>query len=63
VLALQRSAAKGPPIYNPGAETRLQAGDVMIVMGGSEQIQQLREYAGKEMELGEAETESVHGGD
>jgi voltage-gated potassium channel len=63
VLALQRSAAKGPATYNPGPETRLQAGDVMIVMGGSEQIQQLREYAGKEMELGEAETESVRGGD
>jgi voltage-gated potassium channel len=53
VLSLQRARGKGPPIYNPGPETRLEAGDVMIVMGSSEQIQQLREYAGKEMELGE----------
>lgn len=53
VLSLQRAREKGPPIYNPGPETRLEAGDVMIVMGSTEQIQQLREYAGKEMELGE----------
>ncbi|NIN72621.1 MAG: potassium channel protein [Gemmatimonadetes bacterium] len=63
VLSLQRARGKGPPIYNPGPETRLEAGDVMIVMGSSEQIQQLREYAGKEMELGEEGTEADHTGD
>lgn len=55
VLALQRPTAGTPPIYNPGPETQLEAGDTMIVMGSSEQIDQLREYAGKEMELGEEE--------
>jgi voltage-gated potassium channel len=63
VLSLQRARGKGPPIYNPGPETRLEAGDVMIVMGSTEQIQQLREYAGKEMELGEEGTEADHAGD
>ncbi len=63
VLSLQRAREKGPPIYNPGPETRLEAGDVMIVMGSTEQIQQLREYAGKEMELGEEGTETEHAGD
>jgi len=59
VLSLQRAREKGPPIYNPGPETRLEAGDVMIVMGSTEQIQQLREYAGKEMELGEEGSEAA----
>jgi voltage-gated potassium channel len=63
VLSLQRARGKGPPIYNPGPETRLEAGDVMIVMGSTEQIQQLREYAGKEMELGEEGSEAAHTGD
>ncbi|UCC71098.1 MAG: potassium channel protein [Gemmatimonadota bacterium] len=58
VLALQRATETGPPVYNPGPETRLEAGDVMIVMGSSEQIEQLREYAGKEMELGEESADS-----
>ncbi len=60
VLALQRSSAAGPPIYNPGPETRLEARDVMIVMGSSEQLEQLRAYAGKEMELGEEGAEAAH---
>ncbi len=51
VLALRRLGQTGPPIYNPGPETRLEAGDVMIVLGRSEQVQQLREYAGVEVEL------------
>jgi voltage-gated potassium channel len=63
VLSLQRAREKGPPIYNPGPETRLEAGDVMIVMGSTEQIQQLREYAGKEMELGEEGSEAALTGD
>jgi voltage-gated potassium channel len=63
VLSLQRVQEKAPPIYNPGPETRLEAGDVMIVMGSAEQIQQLREYAGKEMELGKEGPETEHTGD
>lgn len=63
VLSLQRARGEGPPIYNPGPETRLEARDVMIVMGSTEQIQQLREYAGKEMELGEEGSEVAHTGD
>lgn len=44
VLGLRRSGQEGLPIYNPGPETRLDAGDVMIVLGRSEQIEQLRQY-------------------
>jgi voltage-gated potassium channel len=45
VLGLRRAGEEGPLLYNPGPETRLEAGDVMIVLGGSEQVQQLRDYA------------------
>lgn len=51
VLALRRQGRAGPPLYNPGPETRLEAGDVMIVLGRSEQVQQLRDYAGVEVEV------------
>lgn len=45
VLGLRRLGQEGRLIYNPGPETRLQAGDIMIVLGDSQQVQQLREYA------------------
>ena len=45
VIALQAGGAAGGQIYNPGPETRLSVGDVMIVLGKDEQVQQLREYA------------------
>lgn len=51
VLALRREGQTGPPLYNPGPETRLQAGDVMIVLGRSEQVQQLRDYADVEVQV------------
>ncbi|UCC47594.1 MAG: potassium channel protein [Gemmatimonadota bacterium] len=51
VLGLRRAGQTGPPIYNPGPETRLEDGDVMIVLGRSEQVQRLREYAGGEVQL------------
>lgn len=50
VLGLRR-AGVGPPSYNPGPETRLEAGDVMIVLGRSEQVQRLRDYAEVAVEL------------
>jgi len=50
VLALRRGIA-GPPIYNPGPETRLEAGDVMIFLGASEQVERLRNYAELEVTL------------
>lgn len=45
VIALQAGGSAGGQIYNPGPETRLSAGDVMIVLGNEEQVQRLREYA------------------
>ena len=47
----QRTGAAGPPLYNPGPETRLEAGDVMIVMGEPERVQKLRDYAEFEVEI------------
>ena len=44
VLALRRGRGDGPPRYNPGPETRLEAGDIMIVLGRPEQVRQLRDY-------------------
>ncbi len=46
VLALRRGARTGPAQYNPGPDTRLEAGDVMIVLGQLEQVQRLRDYVG-----------------
>ncbi len=53
VLALRRAAKKEKPLYNPGPNTELQAGDVMIVVGSEEQIGKLRSYAA----MGEVEVE------
>lgn len=44
VLALRRAGETGQARYNPGPETRLEAGDVMIVLGRQEQVQRLRDY-------------------
>ena len=44
VLALRRRADRGHAQYNPGPESRLEAGDVMIVLGREEQVQKLRDY-------------------
>lgn len=43
VLALQK-AGEGGYIYNPGPDTRLEAGNVMLVLGRPEQIVRLRRY-------------------
>ena len=51
VLGLRRASSAGPPLYNPGPETRLEAGDVMIVMGEPERVQKLRDYAEVEVEI------------
>jgi voltage-gated potassium channel len=50
VLSLKRQHGGGEATYNPGPETKLSAGDVMVVLGRPEQVQRLREYAtaGKE---------------
>lgn len=45
VIALQAGGSRGGQIYNPGPETRLAAGDVMIVLGKEEQLRRLAEYA------------------
>ena len=45
VLALKSKRHAGRQVFNPGPDTRLSAGDVMIVLGHEEQVQQLREYA------------------
>lgn len=44
VLALTRPGAPGDVIYNPGPENRLEARDVIIVLGRQEQVQCLRRY-------------------
>lgn len=51
ILGLRRAGQEGRLIYNPGPETHLNAGDVMIVLGGSQQVQQLREYAAVGVEV------------
>jgi voltage-gated potassium channel len=51
VLGLRRACADGPPIYNPGPETCLEAGDVMIVMGEPKRVQKLKDYAEVEVEI------------
>jgi len=45
VLALQRSRSGEDPLYNPGPDTRLTSGDVMIVLGSEDQVHRLRAYA------------------
>lgn len=44
IIALQVEGSEGGQIYNPGPETRLSAGDVMIVLGQEEQLKRLRDY-------------------
>lgn len=44
VLALRRPDASEGFVYNPGPETELRAGDVMIVLGDPSQVQKLRAY-------------------
>jgi voltage-gated potassium channel len=44
VLALRRGGKEGQVQYNPGPENRLEAGDVMIVLGRGEQVERLRRY-------------------
>jgi voltage-gated potassium channel len=46
VLALQRVSGPGKFLYNPGPDTRLEAGDVILVLGHQEQIAVLRGYVG-----------------
>jgi len=45
VLSLKRGSGSREAMYNPGPETTLNAGDVMIVLGRPEQVQRLRDYA------------------
>jgi len=45
VMALHHGGLSGPATHNPGPETVLQGGDVLIVLGRQDQIQRLREYA------------------
>jgi len=44
VLVLQCRHKDGEQIYNPGPETMLSAGDVMIVLGREDQVHTLRDY-------------------
>lgn len=45
IIALQVGGSSGGQIYNPGPDTRLAEGDVMIVLGTTEQLDRLQEYA------------------
>jgi voltage-gated potassium channel len=45
VIALRRHGENESQIYNPGPETKLAEGDVMIVLGHEDQLNNLREYA------------------
>jgi voltage-gated potassium channel len=44
VMALHHGGRIGPTTHNPGPETRLESGDVLIVLGRQDQVQRLREY-------------------
>ncbi len=47
VIALRKQGEEGPEfVFNPVADTRLEPGDEMIVLGKSEQIEKLRDYVG-----------------
>jgi voltage-gated potassium channel len=46
VIALRHGGEARPFTFNPGPETRVDAGDVMIVLGRREQISVLREVVG-----------------
>jgi voltage-gated potassium channel len=45
IIALQRGGTGGTQVYNPGPDTLLHEGDVMIVLGREGQVQELRRYA------------------
>ena len=45
VLAVQPAEAGAPPVFNPGPETALSAGDTLIVLGEEAQVDRLRQYA------------------
>lgn len=42
VIAIHKLAAGGDFVFNPSAETRIEAGDEVIVLGGDEQLAALR---------------------
>ena len=42
LLALRRGHAGAPPVYDPDPRTRLEAGDVMIVLGKPDQHDRLK---------------------
>lgn len=44
VLAVRRAGSTRAFLYNPGPETRLEAGDVLIVLGHPDQVGALREF-------------------
>lgn len=44
VLAVRRAGGTQAFLYNPGPETRLESGDVLIVLGHPEQVGALREF-------------------
>ena len=47
VIAVRKQGGDGDDfVFNPGAETRLLAGDELIVLGTPEQIESLRSYSG-----------------
>lgn len=45
VLAVHPAEAGAPPVFNPGPETALAAGDTLIVLGEEAQVDRLRQYA------------------
>ncbi len=47
VMSVRHRRGGGTATHNPGPETRLEAGDVLIVLGRQEQIQELRGYIRK----------------
>ena len=47
VVLAHRSGGVGAITHNPGPDTRLQAGDVMVVVGEEAQIRKLRAYVEK----------------
>ena len=47
VMSVRPRSGGGTATHDPGPETRLEAGDVLIVLGRQEQIQRLREYVRK----------------
>ena len=44
VIALQRNGTAEDQVYNPGPDTPLSAGDVLIVLGAEQQVDLLRSY-------------------